>query len=131
MKEQGDSPMACVEIDTSTESSPPAMEQAPWDTSNLSETCRNFLLVRDSMLKDFQVLQHQEDSRKRERSLDTSVEILSPPKKKPVKERLGSRNDSASTSTSSPVTPFNTPAESLEVNLSTQYTVENDSYKEN
>ena len=124
-KEQGDSTMARVELDTSEETSPPPVESAPWDTSNLSETCRNYLLVRISMLKDLQVLQQQEDSRKRERSLDTSVEILSPPRKKPVKERLGSRND-----TSTPVTPHNTPAESLEVNLSTQFTVENDSYKD-
>ena len=66
--EQGDSPMARVEIDTSTESSSPVLEHAPWDTSN-------------HMLKDLQVLQQQENSRKRERELDTSVEVLSPPKK--------------------------------------------------
>ena len=128
--EQGDSPMARVEIDTSTESSSPVLEQAPWDTSNHSETCRNYLLVRDSMLKDLQVLQQQENSRKRERELDTSVEVLSPPKKKSIKERLGIHQDSTSSSISPPAPPSNTPTESLEVNLSMTFTVENDSCKE-
>ena len=76
-KQLGDSPMAHVQIDTSYESpdnlSP---DYAPWDTSNLSETCRNYMLVRDSILKNMQVLSQQENQRKREQALDTSLKKI-------------------------------------------------------
>ena len=117
--------MTRVQLDTSYESpdnlSP---DYAPWDTSSLSETCRNYMLVRDSILKDMQVLSQQENQRKRERSLDTSIELLSPPSKKPVKERLGTRGDQDKAPT-----PSNSPADQTK-DLTQKFTVINNSSKE-
>ena len=77
-KELGDTPLADAESSSSSYSSIQSVDQAPFDTSNLSKTCRNYLLVRDSVLKDLQILQQQEASRKRDRSLDLSIEEISP-----------------------------------------------------
>ena len=121
--EMGDSPLGRVQDDSSPESSVSSLEYSQDDTSNLSETCRNYLMVRDSILKDTQILQQQDESRKRQRSLDVSIEEISPPAKRTIKERLGSRDSIA------PSAPANTPSTS-ELNLSTQFTVENESFKD-
>ena len=113
--------MACAE--SSSSSSIQSIDQAPIDTSTLSETCRNYLLVRDSVLKDLQVVQQQEASRKRDRSLDLSIEEISPPSKRPVKERLGTRQDDSSQ-------VLQGSSNQPEVNLSTKFTIQNDSLKE-
>ena len=85
---QGDSPLACVQIDTSYESpdnlSP---DYTPWNTANLSETCRNFMLVRDSILKDMQI-QSQQEERERENVLS-----IPPVKSFPPLQRDQSRKD--------------------------------------
>ena len=77
-KEMGDIPLARAETSSNSDSSIQSIDQGHIDTSTLSETCRNHLLVRDSVLKDLQVVQQQEASRKRDRSLDLSIEEISP-----------------------------------------------------
>ena len=122
-KELGDAPLARAESSSSSDSSIQSIDQAPINTSTLSETCRNYLLVRDSVLKDLQVVQQQEASRKRDRSLDLSIEEISPPSKRPVKERLGTRQDDSSQ-------VLQGSSNQPEVNLSTKFTIQNDSLKE-
>ena len=120
-KELGYESLARANVDSFSEPADISLDYLPRDTSNLSETCRNYLLLRDSILKDTQIQQQQDAARKIERSRDVSIEEITPPAKRPVHERLGSRENQP------PPAPRNTPAPS-EVDLSTKFMVDNDSF---
>ena len=72
-KEIGDEPLARAEVDSFSDAIDDSHDYTHGDTLNFSETCRNYLRLRDSILKDTQILQQQESTRKRERSRDLSI----------------------------------------------------------
>ena len=51
-KELGYESLARANVDSFSEPADISLDYLPRDTSNLSETCRNYLLLRDSILKD-------------------------------------------------------------------------------